>query len=77
MRPIGLLDVCVRAARAGAPQRRSELAAHEDPAVGALEAEVGIERPGQLDVRAEGDVVIAEAGVRGSPRAARGAGPRR
>ena len=48
-----LLDVRVGAAGAGAAQRGAELAAHEDAAVRPLEAEVGIERSGELDVRAE------------------------
>ena len=41
------------------------LAAHDDAAVRALQAQVGIERSGQLDVRAERDVVIAEVDVAG------------
>ena len=49
-----LLDVRRRcSARRSVAAERATLAAHEDAAVRALEAQVGVERPGQLDVRAE------------------------
>ena len=51
--------------------RRSDAASSprsEDPAVRALEAEVGVDRPGQLDVRPEGRVVVAEPDLAGRAR---------
>ena len=58
-----LLHVGVGAARARPSQRRADAAAHEDAAVRALQAQVGVERSRELDVRAEADVAVAEPGV--------------
>ncbi len=55
-----LLHVGVGAAGAGAAQRSADASADEDAAVRALQAEVGVERPGKLDVRAEADVAVAK-----------------